>query len=1292
MVLNAFHPTIARWFREKLGEPTAPQRRAWPAIRSGQSVLVAAPTGSGKTLAAFLAILDQLAREGGALEERCRVLYVSPLRALASDVQKNLVGPLGEMRALDPSLPEIRVLVRSGDTPQSERQKMVRRPPHVLVTTPESLYILLGSKGGRGILKDVRTVIADEVHAVLGSKRGAHLALSLERLEALTERPVQRIGLSATQKPLDAVGRFLMGPGRRCELVDEGHLREMELSVEVPPSPLEAVCSHETWGEINQRIAELVREHRTTLIFVGTRKLSERLGAQLAKLLSEDEVASHHSSLSKERRLEVEGRLKGGDLRALVATASLELGIDIGDVDLVIQVGAARSIAAVLQRVGRSGHGVGRRPKGVLFPLAPDELVEAAALLKAIRAGRLDRTPVPSAPLDVLAQQLVAECVAVDQDEQALFELVRRSWPYRELAHERFEAVLELHASRGRRSLLHRDKIGGRVHATRAARIIAVTSGGAIPDNADYRVVLEPEGTTIGTVNEDFAIESSAGDIFQLGNASWRVLKTEPGIMRVADAQGAPPSLPFWFGEAPARTRELSEEIAAVREHALEGDWLARECDLDGAPAELLRAYLEEGREALGVLPTQQRIVLERFFDEAGGTQLVIHAPYGGRINRALGLALRKRFCRRFGFELQAAANEDAIVISLGPQHSFPLDEVLTWLSADSVRDLLVQALLATPMFTTRWRWNTTASLLVPRFGQGRKVPAHLLRMRADDLLVEAFPEVVACGETLPGGDLPVPEGHPLIDQTLDDCLHGAMDVEGLEGLLRSIAAEELEVVCVDTPEPSAFARSILSAGPYAFLDDAPLEERRARAVQTRRALSPRDAEAIGALDEDAVERVKGEAWPDPRSAEEVHESLSWMGFVTAREAAGSGWEVWLAELQAAGRAVPEGDRWFATDATRDPKTILAGRLEALGPVHDDDPLLFELETEGRILRTQWQGRTAWCDRRLLARIHRYTLDRLRREIRPVAAATYLRFLADWQLVSSERRGAGSGGVLEAVRVLSGYEAPILRFEKELLARRVGQYKPEWLDELGLSGQVAWARLWGASRSALRSTPITLFPREEATQWLALAAPPPPLELCWPARAILEELGAGGALFANDLVGRRDMLGYDVDRGLAELVSAGLVASDSFASLRRMLAPPHRWKRLPAVGRWFLLERGSGSAPPAEFAAKALLRRWGVVFRAVLERERLPVPWRDLLRTLRAMELAGDVRGGRFVDRFAGEQYALPEAIPRLRAVARAGSADPIEVAAADPLNLRGILTPDERVASNSRSRVSILG
>ncbi|HET9226253.1 MAG TPA: DEAD/DEAH box helicase, partial [Thermoanaerobaculia bacterium] len=806
---------------------------------AGRHTLIAAPTGSGKTLAAFLAAIDDLVRRGlaGELGDETLVVYVSPLKALSNDVEKNLEEPLAGIRAelVNLGLPdvEIRTAVRTGDTPLNERAAMNRRPPHILVTTPESLYILLTSQSGRRMLETARTVILDEIHAVADDKRGSHLSLSLERLESLAGKPLTRIGLSATQKPIEEVARFLVGAGNvevngspRCVIVDAGHGRKMDLAIEVPGSPLEAVMSHEVWAEIYDRLAELSREHRTTLVFANTRRLAERIARHLADRLGEDKVAAHHGSLSKEQRLGSEHRLKTGQLSVMVATASLELGIDIGSVDLVCQIGSTRSIATLLQRVGRSGHFLGGLPKGRIFPQTRDELIECTALLDAARRGELDHLIIPDKPLDVLAQQIVAAAAVEEQREDDLFASVRRAWPYRNLTREEFDEIVEMLASgfatrRGRRgAYLHHDAVNGVLRGRRGAMLTAITSGGAIPDLADYQVILQPSGAVVGTLNEDFAVESHAGDIFQLGNTSWRVLKIEAGRVLVEDAKGQPPTIPFWLGEAPARTEELSEAVSRLRGQVAqklgEGgmgaalDWLTDDLGLPFEAARQIVDYLAAGRAALGTMPTQGTLVAERFFDEAGDMHMVVHAPFGSRVNRAWGLALRKRFCRMFNFELQAAATEDAIVLSLGPTHSFPLADAFRFLNSETVRDVLTQAVLDAPIFGVRWRWNAGRALAIPRSRGGRRVPPPLLRQQAEDLIAVVFPDQLACLENIVG-EREVPD-HPLVEQTLRDCLEEAMDIEALEKLIRRIEGGEVELVARDLTEPSPLAHEILNA------------------------------------------------------------------------------------------------------------------------------------------------------------------------------------------------------------------------------------------------------------------------------------------------------------------------------------------------------------------------------------------------------------------------------------------------------------------------------------------------
>ncbi len=1244
------HPVAAAWFRSRFGAPTRAQALAWPAIAAGEDTLVAAPTGSGKTLAAFFFCLDRLLRRGldeGSLPDRTDVLYVSPLKALGNDVHRNLEEPLAEIRALAEAqglaAPPIRVAVRTGDTPAAERRKAAARPPHILVTTPESLYILLTSESGRRGLAGVRTVIIDEIHAIVGDKRGAHLALSLERLERLATaaggpRPV-RIGLSATQRPIEEVGRFLVGTDRpACTIVNAGHGRKLDLAVLVPSDELSAVASGESWAEIYDRIADLIREHRTTIVFVNTRRLVERVAHALEARLGEKAIAAHHGSLSRKTRLDAEQRLKRGELNAIVATASLELGIDVGAVDLVCQVGSPRAIRTLLQRVGRSGHQIGAVPKGRLFALTRDQLVECAALVRAARAGDLDCLEVRRGCLDILAQQVVAMAAAEDWSEEELFGLCRRAYPYADLERKDFDEVVAMLSDgivtrRGSGGAhLHRDLVNGKVRGRRGARLSAITSGGAIPDVADYDVVLEPEGTFVGKIDEDFAIESMAGDIFLLGNASWQVLRVEAGRVRVADAVGKAPTVPFWRAEAPARTSELSAAVGELRAEverrvaeARDGlvPYLMAETAVDRAGAEQIVAYVAATRAALGAVPTQKRIVAERFFDEAGGMQLVIHAPFGGRINRAWGLTLRKRFCRSFDFELQAAATDDGIVLSLGPQHSFPLETVFRFLRADTVGELLEQAVLAAPMFGTRWRWNATRALALLRFRSGKKVPAPLQRMRAEDLLAAVFPRAIACGENHEGGDIPIPD-HPLVRETMKDCFEEAMDLRGLERVLGAIAAGEIETVARDTPEPSPMSHEILNANPYAFLDDAPLEERRTRAVQTRRGLPVEVAASLGALDAAAIETVAREAWPEVRSPDELHDALLSLGAIPEGDAAG--WFAFLPALERdrrAGRYVlPGGARFLVaaervplaravwpdgrldpelavpkgapspTDeaearaaivrahlAFRGPRTAAAIAAELSLPPGRVEGALAAVESEGQILRGRFSPGLAereieWCDRALLARIHRLTIGRLRREIEPVSCADFIRFLLRWQHVAPGTQLHGEEGLARVIEQLEGFEVAAGAWEGEIFRARIAAYQPGWLDALCLSGEVAWGRFAGRrtektgkpAQLAGRAAPVGIALREDLPY---LLEPPPEGAgdaLSHAARDVYDALAARGASFLPEIVAASRRLRTEVEDALCELVAAGLVAADGFQALRSLLSRSRR-DRVRRMGR-----------------------------------------------------------------------------------------------------------------------------
>jgi len=1426
MTGTPFHPLVARWFEDTFPGPTDVQLRGWRSIADGEDTLIAAPTGSGKTLAAFMWAINRLYEraESGELDDRIHLVYISPLKALGNDIEKNLGQPLEGIRELaraggaDPA--EIRVAVRSGDTPAYQRQMQVRKPPHILITTPESLYILLTAEKSRAVLARAETVILDEIHALAADKRGSHLALSLERLDALAGRKLQRVGLSATQKPIDEVARLLVGAGRcdaggspRCEIIDNGHRRDLDLSIEVHDDfELGPITSQELRGSVYDRIVALAAEHRTTIVFTNTRRMVERVAHALGERMGDDRVRAHHGSLSRETRLGAEQGLKSGEIPVVVATASLELGIDVGHVDLVCHLGAPRSLAQLLQRVGRSGHFLGAIPKGILFPLTRDELVQCAAAVRAIEAGELDRLAIPHCPLDILAQQIVATVAAAEIGVEELWELVRRAYPYRDLERAAFDQVVDMLAdgvatSRGRRSAhLHHDRVGSRLRPRRGARLAAITSGGAIPDMADYDVVEDASGTFVGTVNEDFAIESLAGDIILLGNRSWRIQRVEAGRIRVRDAEGAPPTIPFWLGESPGRTRELSAAVAELRreiaarldDRAGATTWLMSVARVGRSAAEQLVEYVREALACLGEMPTQDTLIAERFFDEAGGMQLVVHSPFGARLNRALGLALRKRFCVSFDFELQAAATDDGVVLSLGEQHSFPLDNVFELTGPDRVEADLVQASLQSPMFTNRWRWNATRALAMLRHNGGRKVPIAIQRMRAEDLMAAVFPAQLGCQDNRSG---PIePPDHPLVNETIDNCLHEAMDTDGLRQLLRDTRSGTVRTVSVETPSPSPLSHEILNANPYAFLDDAPLEERRARAVTLRR-FDPDLASGIGALDEAAIDEVRRQAWPPARDADEVHDALLTLCLLPAADA--GPWEHHLVALVAARRAVRAtaagGPSFYVAseraplvravidDVTFDPEPpmidasgpragaalehdgptsadtrdraaasaacpeeaiteVVRGWMESIGPTTSTElaprlgvprsrveVALARLEAEGVVLQGSFTNRPAgddappereWCERGLLARIHRLTVGRLRREIEPVAPADFMRFLLRWQHVLPSTRLHGRDGIRKVLEQLQGLELPGPAWERDVLPARIDRYDGADLERLCLAGEIAWGRL-GFSvprgdesetpkrrprrRSVTRAAPLSLFLREEMSRLLE----PLPVERAWldeispVAREVFEHLERRGASFLADIARSLERLPTETEEALWELVASGLVTGDGIAGLRTLLLPDQKRKlgrrarsqsthlralpgrqprRLMPVGRWSLLHDASeehvDAAATAAATVRRLLARYGVVFRELCARETRRFPWRVLLFEMRRLEACGEVRGGRFVDGFVGEQFALPEAVESLRRVRRQRDDDEVVVvSAADPLNLAGIVTPGERVS-----------
>lgn len=1591
MAFFGFHPIIEQWFRSRFDGPTEPQEAGWPDIAEGAHTLIAAPTGSGKTLTAFLSVIDRLFRLSlaGDLEDETRVVYISPLRALSNDMHRNLEVPLQEILALATAetleaangtpITPIKTGLRTGDTSASRRATLVKRPPHILVTTPESLYLMLTADKARETLRNVDTVIVDEIHALVRDKRGSHLGLTLERLEAVCNGRLQRIGLSATQRPIERMAEFLTGcravgetsgttpatvvasggshdaqpttaaTSRRthnaCRIVDVGHARQLDLAIEVPPSPLGAVCMHEQWAEVNARMVELIQTHHSTLIFVNTRRLAERVTHQLTELLGEDAVGSHHGSLAADIRLQTEQRLKSGQLKAVVATASLELGLDIGYIDLVIQLGSPRSIATFLQRIGRSGHSLGLIPKGRLFALTRDELFECMGLIRAVRGGRLDVIPIPETPLDVLAQQIVAEVAAREWGSDELFETFRRAYSYRNLTREQFDETVKFlsegltrAAGRGR-VYLHHDQVGKRLRARKGARIAATSNGGAIPEIASYRVVVEPEQTVVGTLDEEFAVESTAGSVFLLGNTSWRIQHVRGGDVTVTDAGGAPPTIPFWQGEAPGRTRELSEEVSRLREdleqrvapllrtdvrielqddvqddqhrqtkvgvHSpaqaeaqsesslmsmsaddavaefaadvpgslydptavpndetggpdstgglgetdgsgetgvwgdtagdLGGDsrvgtiarWLVDETQCSEFAAQQAIGYAMAQKAAIGLLPNQRTVVFERFFDESGGMQLVIHAPFGARINQAWGLAMRKRFCRSFDFELQATADDDGVILSLGPQHSFPLESLFPMLTAQNAQALLEQAILAVPMFQVRWRWNVTRALQVLRRNAGKKVPPALQRFRADDLLTSVFPTVTGCLENVVG-DIELPD-HPLTRQTMDDCLHEALDIDGLHDVLGQVGRGEIQFIARDTREPSPFCYELLNSNPYAFLDGGEVQERRARAVSTRRTLTVEAVSDLGRLDPEAIERVRSEAQPLIRDADELHDALL-SRIVLPTDEVETTWQDWFHELADQHRAAtlhwPDGrTAWVAAErlpaalavfpeATIQPTleipagvrtdwpstearvAILRGLLETSGPITADEAALRTgvtvsqafaaleaLEGEGIVLRGHFTpqrredwfspddsttgdapaGETGdsamqnasppsiedgvedgtegcvedsveWCHRRLLARIHRLTMEGLRKQIEPVEVDVFMRDLMRQHGLLPEHQRSGTNGLFEVVSLLQGMDIPAICWERDLLPARLAKYRTDWLDELCLTGEVGWGRLFPPKRnndrsrpmaSLTRVAPVSVFLRSDLAWLSAAGGPDSDDELSGPGAEILEILQARGAMFASDLLQHTRMLPSQLDDVLGELVTRGLVTSDGFAGLRQLIADKNdsggkrsrrartgiarRRSPLTSMGRWSvwrqpLLEGGAeghteadttvptSAATDREIAeewAWQLLRRWGVVFRDLLIRESGAPRWFELLQVYRKLEARGEIRGGRFIKGVAGEQFALGESVRRLRALRDAGpQQELVFLSAADPLNLVGIVTRHARIPSTASNRI----
>ncbi len=1398
--MSDFHPAVEAWFKQSFPRPTQTQLDAWQAIAAGGHTLVSAPTGSGKTLAAFMVAIDGLVRqsEQGILLSQTSVVYISPLKSLSNDIQRNLQTPLYGIEAKlkelnqheDFMLPAINAAVRTGDTTSGERAKMIKAPPHILVTTPESLYILLTSKSGRQMLSSAGTLIIDEIHTMVGSKRGAHLSISVERLECLCDKPLLRIGLTATQRPIGLAAEFLVGnrENTSCQIIDCGHQRDRDMLICVPGIPLSAVMSAEAWEEVYSMLEDLINQHTTTLIFVNTRRLAERVAKALGERIGDDAVTSHHGSLAKEHRLMAEQQLKSGVLKAIVATASLELGIDIGDIDLVCQIGSPRAVSNLLQRVGRSGHSLGHKPKGRLFPISRDDLVECIGLIDCVNQGELDHLSMYPKPLDVLAQQVVAEISAGEKSLDDLFRMLVRAAPFEALEYEEFDEVIRMLSEgfagrRGRHSAyLHLDAVNGQIRPRKSAALTAITNGGTIPDLFDYDVVLLPENLVIGSLNEDFSFESMAGDIFQLGNASYRIERVESGKVHVRDARGQPPTIPFWFGEAPGRTDVVSNSVCRVR--TLVGDLLtnglseaiqhvSQQYALENGVCSQLVHYLATAKGSLGALPDDNTVIFERFFDEAGDQHLVIHSSFGIRINRAWGLALRKRFCRKFNFELQAAALEDAIILSLGPTHSFPIDEPVRYLSSENIADVLSQAILDTPFFATRWRWNASIALAVKRFSGGSRTPPQFQRSNAEDLASLVFPDHLACAENI-SGKREIPD-HPLIRQTMYDCLHDFMDMPGLKKVLERLENGTLNLICKDLAAPSPLAEEILSARNYAFLDDTPAEERRTRLVRSQALNTLQDAAALGDLDECVVREIREEAWPCAENMDECHDALLVLGGVMNEEAETCFWTGLLNGLAKTGRAcqikIEKSRVWVAAERLayweqihpkleKSPSIKTAGetretgrdqaieellklRMQGIGPtnelelaaflgisVEDVTRSLSALEQSGFAMRGIFDRSgqyphdvDQWCERRLLWRIRQRSVKSRRKRIASVSVNAFMKFLFEWQGISNEARHLRSEpeDLAEVLAQLEGIELPAAVWEEAILPDRLDCYTPQTLDMLCSTGRIVWSRLNmpdnGRFRNSNRQSPVAFVPRRALGHWLAhsRSISYDMEELSWQARRLMELLKGRGAQFFEDLVNQGGWVASEVRNGLSELVGSGLAVNDNFEGMRGLYGKTPlqrrkrgRWSVNPrddGAGRWSLLnrpnqesdapERGMSQSETrwdsVEYIAKCLLRRYGVVFRRLLDQESSCPPWRDLLYILRRMEARGEIQGGRFVSGFAGEQFALVDASGLLKRCGSNQTRQVHSVNTCDPLNLTGIVIPMDRIPMNRKARLLFL-
>jgi len=1286
-----FNPIINQWFTQTFKQPTPVQAASWEQIATGQDVLLSAPTGSGKTLAAFLSAIDQLFVAGADQTTGLKVVYVSPLKALSNDININLQQPLAAINQLATGGTQITSAVWTGDTESYQREKIKKQPPHILVTTPESLFNILTSKAGREMMGGVETVIVDEIHALAPNKRGAHLLLTLMRLEALTYKRPQRIAISATQRPIEKMQHYVLHP-EHSVAVNLGHKRDMSLSIELPESPLAAIMSNEQWGEIYQQLAEQIKAHKTTLVFVNNRRLAERVAKHLAERVGEEWVTAHHGSLAKEHRLQAEQALKAGKLKAIVATASLELGIDIGDVDLVCQLGSPGSVQAFLQRVGRSGHGVDRTPKGQIYPLTIDDLLEATAMLKAIDNDALELTAFPHQPLDVLAQQIVAEVSQRPWPAKQLHQLMTGASIYKDLSAEAFQQVVQMLAdgysgrSTFKKALIFYDETTDEIRPRKAAALTALLNGGTIPEQFDYDVRLMPDDLKIGTLNEDFSFESIPGDIFQLGNHSYRILKVQTGTVFVEDAAGQPPNIPFWFGVQMWRSDVLSEAVSDLRaelnelltQPAAELDW-----PVGPEGQAQLSNYAIKTQDVLGLMPTQKDIVVERFFDGNNDMHLVIHSVYGSRVNRAWGLALRKKFCRQFNFELQAAALEDALILSLSSTHSFELSTIKSYLNAEGVREVLIQALLDTPFFVTQWRWNASVALAVKRRKGGKKIIPQFQRNEAEDLVAEVFPEQIACAENI-AGNRTVPD-HPLVTQTLIDCTEGIMDVNKLADILRGLDTGDINIHYIDSPTPSPTSLAIINARNYAFLDEAPAEERRTLAVHTQ---SLDQSFASNDISPAAAAAFNRSIQPKIRDLDELQEWVMFCGLLWPDEA--EPYQEGLEQLLAAGRLHQinhQGTRLIYSAkfaelvtamCTRPAEinetafeSMVSNRLTLSGLVdfselHKRLPVaaslllqaLMRLETQGVAFQF---GQDQWIERHHLARLRQTQLSQQRRRDKTLSADAYQDFIHDWQYLSQPANGLE--GLAQVLRQWQGFATPATDWEEQVIKPRVQDYHGMMLDMLCQSGQFIWKRAQAKlvsddlNQMTIQKIRFTflenhwahLFPAAVNLQQLNIKA-----------RMVIEILGQSGAQFFRELQAQTGLMPVEMEQVLIHLIKQGLVVADGFQALRVFSQSPADRRRqlikakkyannlgyLEMMGRWSLIEQKP--ADPRAYI-QMMINRYGFLSYDIWSQESMPVKWRQASFELQKMEARGEILAGRFIENMEGMQYALPAAYQKIQ-------------------------------------------